>query len=231
MKGAFLMSKRVIILNFQVESQAYQAFSEIKKLHAVRSIKGEQMAVVSHDPNGTHQFKIEDFIDFTGNNKSSTGGLIGMLVGVLGGPLGILLGWFAGGMIGATQDAKEIKDAQTVFDFVGNKIGEGATGLILIADEEDNRPLNQLVMMELGGEITRLDYEDVEKDVHDAKEAENQCERSCTKDLEGQTSANFRTMKVLDLQINKKQQRISNGFAAVFIVILEENAIALERYF
>ena len=46
MKGAFLMSKRVIILNFQVESQAYQAFSEIKKLHAVRSIKGEQMAVV-----------------------------------------------------------------------------------------------------------------------------------------------------------------------------------------
>ena len=161
MKGAFLMSKRVIILNFQVESQAYQAFSEIKKLHAVRSIKGEQMAVVSHDPNGTHQFKIEDFIDFTGNNKSSTGGLIGM--------------------IGATQDAKEIKDAQTVFDFVGNKIGEGATGLILIADEEDNRPLNQLVMMELGGEITRLDYEDVEKDVHDAKEAENHAKEAAQK--------------------------------------------------
>ena len=184
MKGAFSMSKRVIILNFQVESQAYQAFSEIKKLHAVRSIKGEQMAVVSHDPNGTHQFKIEDFIDFTGNNKSSTGGLIGMLVGVLGGPLGILLGWFAGGMIGATQDAKEIKDAQTVFDFVGNKIGEGATGLILIADVEDNRPLNQLVMMELGGEITRLDYEDVEKDVHDAKEAEKQAKEAAQKTWE-----------------------------------------------
>lgn len=184
MKGAFSMSKRVIILNFQVESQAYQAFSEIKKLHAVRSIKGEQMAVVSHDPNGTHQFKIEDFIDFTGNNKSSTGGLNGMLVGVLGGPLGILLGWFAGGMIGATQDAKEIKDAQTVFDFVGNKIGEGATGLILIADEEDNRPLNQLVMMELGGEITRLDYEDVEKDVHDAKEAEKQAKEAAQKTWE-----------------------------------------------
>ena len=44
-----------------------------------------------------------------------------MLVGVLGGPLGILLRWFCWRMIGATQDAKEIKDAQTVFDFVGNK--------------------------------------------------------------------------------------------------------------
>ena len=66
MKGAFSMSKRVIILNFQVESQAYQAFSEIKKLHAVRSIKGEQMAVVSHDPNGTHQFfpKMPDMLGF-----------------------------------------------------------------------------------------------------------------------------------------------------------------------
>ncbi|WP_086283195.1 DUF1269 domain-containing protein [Candidatus Enterococcus wittei] len=175
------MSKRVIILNFQIESQAYQAFSEIKKLHGTRAIKGEQMAVISHVPNGTHQFKIEDFLDFTGSNNSSKGGLIGMLVGVLGGPLGILLGWFAGGMIGATQDAKEIKDAQTVFDFVSNKIGEGATGLILIAEEEDNRPLNQLVMMELGGEITRLDYEEVEKDVHDAAELEKHAKETAQK--------------------------------------------------
>lgn len=175
------MNKRVIILNFSVESQAYQAFSEIKKLHAARSIKGEQMAVIRHEPNGTHQFKIEDFLDFTGNNKSSAGGLIGMLVGILGGPLGILLGWFAGGMIGATQDAKEIKDAQTVFDFVGNKIGEGSTGLILIAEEEDNRPLNQLVMMELGGEITRLAYDEVEKDVHDAREVEKQAKETAEK--------------------------------------------------
>lgn len=91
------------------------------------------------------------------------------------------MGWFAGGMIGATQDAKEIQDAQTVFDFVGNKIGEGATGLILIAEEEDNRPLNQLVMMELGGEITRLDYEEVEKDVHDAKEIEKQAKETAQK--------------------------------------------------
>ena len=84
-------------------------------------------------------------------------------------------------MIGATQDAKEIKDAQTVFDFVSNKIGEGATGLILIAEEEDNRPLNQLVMMELGGEITRLDYEEVEKDVHDAAELEKHAKETAQK--------------------------------------------------
>lgn len=177
------LSKRVIILTFDIESQAYQAFSEIKKMHATRQIKGEQMAVVTHVTDST-QFKIEDFLDFTGNNKTSTGGIIGMLVGLLGGPLGVLLGWFAGGVIGASQDAKEIRTAQTVFDHVASKIGEGDTGLILIAEEEDNRPLNQLVMNELGGEITRLDYEEVENDLATAKEVEEQTKETAQKSWE-----------------------------------------------
>ncbi|MGX7351502.1 hypothetical protein RU97_GL000920 [Enterococcus canis] len=176
------MPKRVIILDFEVSSQAYQAFSEIKRLQVAGQIKGEQMAVVTHEDNGSHKFKIEDFLDFTGSNKSSTGGLIGMLIGVLAGPLGMLLGWFAGGMIGASRDAKEIRDAQTVFEFVTNKIGEGDTGLILIAEEDDNRPLNQLVMQELGGEITRLDYEEVETDVKAAQDVEANAKKTVTKD-------------------------------------------------
>ncbi|MEO2518902.1 DUF1269 domain-containing protein, partial [Enterococcus avium] len=89
---------------------------------------------------------------------------------ILGGPVGILLGWFTGGMIGATQDAKEVRDATGVFEFLVDKIGEGDTALLLIAEEEDNRPLNQLIMMELGGEITRLDYEEVENEVKKAQE-------------------------------------------------------------
>lgn len=164
------MEKRVIIMNFELPSQAYEAFSKVKKLQATRAIKGEQMAVVNHSNDGGHQFQIEDFLDFTGNNKSSTGGLIGMMVGILGGPIGILLGWFTGGMIGASRDVKEVRDAQGVFAFLIDKIKEGDTGLLLIAEEDDNRPLNQLIMNELGGEITRLNYEEVEEDVKKAQE-------------------------------------------------------------
>ncbi|MHC5247840.1 DUF1269 domain-containing protein [Enterococcus sp. LJL90] len=168
------MSKRVIIMNFDIESKAYQAFSEAKKIVAQNNMKAEQMAVIRHTNDGAHKFEIEDFLDFTGNNKASTGGFIGMLVGILGGPLGILLGWFAGGMIGASQDVKEIRNAQSVFEFLTDKIGEGDTGLILITNEEDNRPLNDLAMFRLGGEITRLDYDDVEADLKDAQELEKQ---------------------------------------------------------
>ncbi|KAF1296949.1 DUF1269 domain-containing protein [Enterococcus sp. JM4C] len=172
------MSKRVLLLTFGIESQSYQAFSEIKKLHVARAIKGDQMAVVTHTNDGNHQFKIDDFIDFTGNNNASTGGMIGMLVGVLVSPLAVLLGWFAGGMIGATRDAKEIKDAQSVFESVISQIGVGDTAVILIVEEDDNRPLNQLVMNQLGGRITRLDYAEVEEEIQRAKEVEDQAQKA-----------------------------------------------------
>lgn len=42
----------------------------------------------------------------------------------------------------------------------------------MIADEEDNRPLNQLIMNELGGEITRFDFDEVEDEIKAAKEVE-----------------------------------------------------------
>ena len=40
------MEKRVGIMNFDVESKAYEAFSKAKRLHMNKSFKGEQMAVV-----------------------------------------------------------------------------------------------------------------------------------------------------------------------------------------
>lgn len=184
------MSKRVIILDFDIESKPYQAFSEIKKMHAKRQLKGEQMAVVNHTSDGNHKFTIEDFIDFTGSNKTSKSGFIGMLIGMLGGPMGMMLGWFAGGMFGASQDAKEIRNAQSVFEFLASKIREGDTGVILIAAEEDNRPLNDLVMFRLGGGITRLDYEEVESDLKDAQELEKQAKEKIRSEWEEKHPAN-----------------------------------------
>ena len=81
-------------------------------------------------------------------------------------------------MYGASKDAKEIQEAQTVFEHVIQKIDEGQTGLLLIAEEEDNRPLNQLVMFDLGGEITRLDSEEVQQEINDANEVANEAKQS-----------------------------------------------------
>lgn len=187
------MSKKVIIMHFDLESQAYQAFSEIKKLAVERKIVGEQMAVVTHTADGAHQFKIDDFIDFTGSDHTSKNSLIGMVIGILGGPLGVLLGWFAGSLIGASQDAKEIQDATSVFEHVTARIGAGETGLILIANEEDNRPLNQLIMNELGGDISRLALGDVEAEITDAKKVEKEAKDSAEKSWKEKKSENKTT--------------------------------------
>lgn len=175
------MSKRVIVVNFEQNAQAYQAFSELKKLAATGGLKGEQMAVVTHSTDGNHKFKVEDFIDFTGSNKSFTGGLIGMLIGIIGTPLTMLLGWFGGSLIGATQDAKEIRNAQEIFEYLVNKIGEGETGLILIAEEDDNRPINQIIMNQLGGGIERFDFDEVEAEIEKAKEVEKNTQANAKK--------------------------------------------------
>ncbi len=175
------MTKRVIVMNFEVESQAYQGFSELKKLAAEGQIKGEQMAVVTHSNDGQHKFKVEDFIDFTGSNKTSTGGLIGMLVGILVGPLTMLLGWVGGSMIGATQDAKEIKNARNIFEFLVSDIAEGQTGLILIAEEEDNRPINEVIINQLRGGISRFDYDEVEAEIKKAQQVETDTRNNAKK--------------------------------------------------
>lgn len=166
--------KKVILLTFPLESLSYQAFSAIKNMHVQREIKGEQMAVITHRQDGTHQFDIKDFIDFTGKNHTAKNSMIGMLVGLFAGPLAMMLGWFTGSMIGGAQDAKEVATAKTIFEFVGEQIEEGQTGLILIAAEADNRPLNQLVFQELGGQITRLDLPTVMTEVEDAQQLEKE---------------------------------------------------------
>lgn len=176
------MTERVIIMNFEENAKAYQAFSMIKKMQENQELSSEQMAVVTHSNDEQHQFSVEDFIDFTGTNQTSKGGLIGMIVGILGGPLGILLGWFGGSVIGASRDSKEIRQAQTIFDFVGDKIDVGETGLILIANETDNRPLNRVIMMELGGEIARFDLAEVQEEIRKAQEVEETTKEKIKKD-------------------------------------------------
>lgn len=161
--------KRVILIHFDEEAKNYQAFSNIKKVALTGNLKGEQMAVLSHVDSEENPFVIEDFIDFTGQNKSAKGSMIGLLIGVLGGLPGMLLGWLTGSIIGSVQDVKEVTNAKTIFDHLNDQIPKGQTGLVLIAEEEDNRILNELVIQNLSGQITRLSYDEVEAELKKAQ--------------------------------------------------------------
>lgn len=168
------MSNDVIIMKFEQGSQAFEAFSEIKKMHTEGQIKGEQMAVLEHLPN--HQLQPKEFIDFTGANNNVKGSLIGMLIGVLAGPLGVLLGWFTGGLVGSSKDVKEVKKALSIFEETLSNIPEGETGLILIAEEEVTGPIDDLVIQGLKGTVVRIDRSVVEEELMEAAQTEKEAQ-------------------------------------------------------
>ncbi|MBO0430223.1 DUF1269 domain-containing protein [Vagococcus fluvialis] len=172
-------NEKVIIMSFSSESESYQAFSELKKLHQVGNIKGEQMAILEHRAN--HNLEPKDFIDFTGADKNFKGSMIGMLVGILGGPLGILLGWFTGSLIGSSKDVKEVKNAMSIFEQSLEIIPEGETGLILICDEPNTGHIDDIVLNQLHGRIERLTKQSVEEELYEAEQAQKEAEEQARK--------------------------------------------------
>ena len=127
-------------------------------------------------------------------------------------------------MYGASKDAKEIQEAQTVFEHVIQKIDEGQTGLLLIAEEEDNRPLNQLVMFDLGGEITRLDSEEVQQEINDANEVANEAKQSWQAKRTTQRSNIERRIRSKDCFLNKGKQSFkilrNHGFYGSLLIFV-----------
>ena len=172
------MAENVFIIKFEEESKSYQTFSELKQMHATKQIVGEQMGVILNDADAGIQIK--DFLDFTGTDKTARGSIIGALVGIIGGPLGILLGWMGGTFIGATGDAREIKNAMNVFEQVTSFIAHGQTGVIILAREEDFKTIQDYTY-NLGRQVVRLNGEYVKDQIKQAQLAQFELERDARK--------------------------------------------------
>ncbi|BAL62053.1 hypothetical protein MPD5_0811 [Melissococcus plutonius DAT561] len=162
------MSKRMIIMHFDVNNQAYQAVSEIKKWQTEQKIVGDQLAIVTHAQDGIHRFIINKFVDFYFNdqNQSINDSLIHVFIDILDGPSGILFEWFSGSLLGTNLKMKK----DSVFKQMTEQLKKGETGIILIAVENDNRLLNYLVVDQLDGKIIRLNLDKVEQEINQAKQ-------------------------------------------------------------
>ena len=76
-------------------------------------------------------------------NDTLKGGLIGYVVGLFGGPLTALLGGSVGAAIGELKDANEALRDFELIDYVHEAIPDGATVLVLQADERGNEALTK----------------------------------------------------------------------------------------
>ena len=91
--------EKIISAIFKVESEGYQAITELKRAPITNDYTVSQAVLVKKE-NGA--IRALDTFD-TGletSNDTATGSLIGSLLGILGGPLGVLLGGSIGILAG-----------------------------------------------------------------------------------------------------------------------------------
>ncbi|HEM2866340.1 DUF1269 domain-containing protein [Streptococcus suis] len=135
--------ENVVVSIFRIESEAFQAFSELKQFGQTENTKLAQVSIVKAE-NGI--INVKDNFDLMNSleNDYFKGGLIGSLVGILGGPLGVLLGFAAGGMIGASIGSDKELANSALITTVSENLTNGEVAIIAFVQENDESVLNAI---------------------------------------------------------------------------------------
>lgn len=195
--------ENVVTVIFNVESEAYQAFSDLKHLIS-ESCTITQMGIVKKQ-NGQIQLceGYDTGIDTTDDTQK--GGLIGSLVGILCGPLGVLLGGSIGMMIGGVVDANDAQRNVSLLEKVSSMLGEGDRAIVALAMEMDETFLE-----------TRLKPYDVTIIRHDAAVVALEVEdaQKLQKEMEKEAKEKFRRAKKEEKksEIEEKRAKIRADF-------------------
>jgi len=157
---AFIMAKYksdathvITTIIFSDLEKAKTGFAMIKDLEAIKEIEMDQMVLAKRDE--AEGFSFIDAIDFTQQDQSFKGSLIGMAIGVVGGPFGMLVGSVAGYLIGANRDEKNERESFDLFNRTLNQINPDHYGVILISEVNEDSEAVNAIAAELGATIRR----------------------------------------------------------------------------
>ena len=125
--------ENVFMVIFEVESEGYQAFTEIKNHMATSRYIVPRMALIKRSggkivPCDGYDVKLE-------TSDMELGGMVGMFVGMLGGPLGVLLGGVTGAAIGSSMDDDDVEKALTLLEKASDALNDGEIALIALVQE------------------------------------------------------------------------------------------------
>ena len=200
------MAENIVIATYEVESEAYQALSEIKHETTNANYTISQAMIVKKE-NG--KLNMRDGFD-SGNetNDTWTGGLIGSLVGILGGPLGVLLGGSMGMLIGSAVDAGDMADHISLLERAGDCIAEGETAMLLLAQEDYETALTAK-LNRFHVTITRIDAAEVAAEIEHAREVEKQLAKDARAKMRAEKSENFKA------SVEQKRGELKSWFAGL----------------
>ena len=196
--------ENVVLANYKVESEAYQALSELKRDTANANYTISQAMIVKRE-NGKLNV-MDGFVNgMTTGDDTWMGGLLGGLIGILGGPIGVLLGGSFGMLVGGAVDAGEMAGDTSLLEKAGDSIADGETAIILLAQEEYETALTAK-LNDFDVSITRLDAAEVAVEVEHAKEVERQMAKETREKLRAERTEAFKESVAI------KSEELKNWF-------------------
>ncbi len=199
------MKENLILVGYKVESEAYQALSELKHETSNANYTISQAVIVKKEENKLTV--MDGFVNGAMNGDDTwKGSLIGSLVGVLGGPLGVLLGSSLGMLIGGAMDVNDMADNASLLEKAGDSIREGETAILLLAQEEYETALTAK-LNRFDVTITRFDAAEIAAEVEHAREVEKQMAKEAREKMREARSAEFRE------NVAKKSEELRDWFA------------------
>jgi hypothetical protein len=134
MKGAIM--ENVVTAIFEVESEAYKAFTELRQAPSGKDYKVVEAALLKRKGD---TIEVVESIDAAGVSADDTarGIIIGSLAGILGGPLGVLLGANLGALVGTAFDTADTLDSASMLEVTAAKLYDGETAIVALVNEEE----------------------------------------------------------------------------------------------
>ncbi|EHI75504.1 membrane protein [Streptococcus criceti] len=162
--------ENLVVSIFRTESQAYQAFAELKAFKQTTATKVAQIVLVKNENGHILEQERFDFEDSTAN-ASLAGGLLGGVIGLIGGPVGVLYGAAAGGLYGlAAGDTVDTTETGLI-DVVSRKLVAGETAIVALV-QEDNEAVINGYFTKYDTEVLRWDVDTVTAEVEAAIKVE-----------------------------------------------------------
>lgn len=198
--------ENVVMVLFDVESEAYQAFAELKReiMNPVYTIS--QMGLVKKQYG--HIVPCDGF-DSGADTMDDTaiGGLIGGFAGILGGPLGMLFGGSIGMLVGSIKDASDAGQDLSMLECVSKKMQDNQVGLIALVQEDDESRFNSNVA-KFQTEILRWDAAVIAAEVEEARKLEKEMQRTAKERMREQKKEKIKQ------DLDEKRSKIHADFEA-----------------
>lgn len=184
------LEKNVIVAAFNVESEGFQALSELRQAVADETYLVSAAALVKKEKDVCTYLDGFDTGAHTGND-AMIGGLIGMTVGLIAGPLGVLLGGSYGSLIGMTADMGDAALELSMLDQIADKLDDGMVALVALSIEENDDAIDAM-LSKFDTVIARFDADAVAEEVDRAYEAQAELARQAREEVRKKEREKFR---------------------------------------